>query len=494
MTDYQQALAEIFAHVDYSRTRQYPYNANTYNLDRMHELCRRMEDPQHDFPSLHIAGSKGKGSTSAMTDAMLQAAGYRTGLYTSPHLHSFRERIRIDGELITQEQLVALWEEARPVVESLDQVTAFEIITLLAFMSFSRSGVDWAVLEVGLGGRLDATNVIQSKACAITSLSYEHTDLLGHTLSLIAFEKAGIIKSGNPVVIGPQTQEAMSIIEDVSMKAGAQIWHVGDSLEVEDEDEAPFDWTWRLQSADQHGIRLDLIGPSQIIKDVWVPLVGYHQAANATVAVALVNSLRRHGVMISPESIRQGLARTFWPGRLECMSHVPLIMLDSAHNRQSAERLQKALDLFPHESLILLFGASIDKDIHGMLEVLASEASEIIVTRSFHPRAADPVDLGNLAREIAPSIPISVFEHTIDALAYAAARTGPQDLMMITGSIFVVADARESWLALHPQAFPPDDWVHHAEPIDGVFTPMLTSPEQKTELDSSSLSTTEPKL
>lgn len=470
MSKYQEVLSDIFSHVDYSRTRQIPYNASTYNLERMRDLCARLGNPQDCCPSVHIAGSKGKGSTAAMTASVLESAGYRTGLYTSPHLHTFRERMRIDGQLISQERLIALWEQLRPHAKALNETTTFEIITALAFMDFAEADVDWAVLEVGLGGRLDATNVVQSQACAITSLSHEHTDLLGHTLSLIAFEKAGIIKSGAPVVVGPQVPEAMAVIEDVANEVGARLWRVDE------------DWRYDiLQSTDQ-GLILDIDGPDVHFDDLHIPLIGDHQAANATVAVALIHALRNSDVFISEDAIRQGLAKTYWPGRLERLSRNPLVILDSAHNHQSAERLQKALELFPHRRLILLFGASADKDIEGMLDVLARDADVIIVTRSFHPRAADAERLAQMAQTITPNTPVHITDDALPALQLADSLAQPDDLILITGSIFVVAAARESWLTLHPETFSPDDWVYRSEPIDGEFTPMLERPEQKTHL------------
>ena len=470
MSKYQEVLSDIFSHVDYSRTRQIPYNASTYNLERMHELCSRIGNPQDQYPSVHIAGSKGKGSTAAMTDAILQTAGYRTGLYTSPHLHTFRERMRINGQLISQEHLIALWEQLRPHAKALGETTTFEIITALAFMDFAEAEVDWAVLEVGLGGRLDATNVVQSQACAITSLSHEHTDLLGHTLSLIAFEKAGIIKSGVPVVVGPQAPDAMAVIEDVANQAGAKLWCVGK------------DWRYDILSSTAHGLILDITGPDVHYDDLHIPLIGDHQAANATVAVAIIHALRNSNVFISEETIRQGLAKTYWPGRLERLSSDPLVILDSAHNHQSAERLQKALELFPHRRLILLFGASADKDIEGMLDVLAKDAAAIIVTRSFHPRAADAELLAEMAKTIAPNVSVQITDDAQPALQLAESLARPDDLILITGSIFVVAAARESWSKLRPETFSPDDWVYRSEPIDGEFTPMLKHPEQRTRL------------
>ena len=474
---FAQTLTDIFSHVDYSRTRQIPYNANTYNLQRMRELCARIGNPQDQFPSFHIAGSKGKGSTAAMTESVLRAAGYRTGIYTSPHMHTFRERIRVDAELIPRQRLVDLWAELRPHAEALPHTTTFEIITALAFMAFARAQIDWGVLEVGLGGRLDATNVVHPQACAITSLSYEHTDLLGHTLSLIAFEKAGIIKPGVSVIVGPQEPEALAVINDVAHETGAQTWQVGR------------EWHYHVRQADQHGLRIDVHGPDVDFMDLTIALSGLHQAANATVAVGLIESMRRRGLDISEEALRRGLANTYWPGRLELLSQHPHLLTDSAHTRQSAERLAAALEFYPHKRLILLFGASSDKDIDGMLHILGNRAAEIVVTCSTHPRAADPEAMAKLARDIVPSKPVSITRDIDQALDYTLSLAGDDDLILVTGSIFVVAGVREAWLARNPHDFAAHDWARVAEPIQGNFSPMLESQKQNPDLAAFSRST-----
>lgn len=463
-TPYQQALEAIYRYIDYSRTRQAPpYSAEAYNLERMTALCARLGNPQDRLQVVHIAGSKGKGSTAAMTAAILQAAGFRTGLYTSPHLHSFRERIRLDGQLIPQERLVELWQQIRPHAEALNQTTAFEIITALAYLYFQQEQVDWAVIEVGLGGRLDATNVVRPRACAITPLSFEHTELLGNTLSLIAAEKAGIIKPGAPVVCGPQQPEAMDVIVRRAVEVGAPLATV---------DAVSGDWHWTVRIATAEGLLLDISGPDADFRHLQVGLAGLHQAANATVAVALVQELRRQAEIVTEDAIRSGLMAAYWPGRLERLSRQPLIVVDSAHNRHSAEQIEAALSLFPHDRLTLIFGASADKDIKGMLEVLGPHADAIIITRSYHPRAADPHVVADLAQQILPGLPVTITESAHDAIERATASSAPHELVLGVGSIFVVADLRSAWSERHPEAFHPDDWVHFSEPIDGSFTPM----------------------
>ncbi|RME19382.1 MAG: hypothetical protein D6806_18415 [Deltaproteobacteria bacterium] len=336
-------------------------------------------------------------------------------------MHSFRERIRINGELIPQECVTALWEQMRPEVETLPQTTAFEIITALAFLHFRQKQVDWAVIEVGLGGRLDATNVIRPRACAITSLSLEHTELLGSTLDRIAYEKAGIIKPGVPVITAAQAPEAMAVIADVAARNEAPLWQVGPEG----------DWRYTVHTADQYGLRLDLYGPDAIYEALWVPLVGHHQAINAGVAVAMAHAL--NDARLSPDVVRQGLAQTIWPGRLELLPRRPgmaSILVDGAHNRHSAEQVLNALALFPRNRLILLFGASAAKDIAGMLEVLRPVSDAVVVTRSYHPRAADPHDLAGLVRTIVPTKPVFVADEALTALQMALEQTTDADLIL----------------------------------------------------------------
>ena len=463
LSAYARTLREIFEHVDYGRNRQHPYTEEVYNLDRVRDLARLMGDPQDTYPLVHIAGSKGKGSTSAMTESILRTAGHHTGLYTSPHLHTFRERMRVDGELIPHERLVELWQQARPAVEAVPGISTFEIITVLAWLYFASAPVDWAVIEVGLGGRLDATNIITPRACAITALSLEHTDLLGNHITDIAAEKAGIIKPGVPVVTGPQPPEAMEVLRRTAQEMDAPLTVVGE------------DWRWRIQEQTPQGLLLDIYGPSCTIENIHLPLTGAHQAINATVAVALTQAALAHAPL-SPELIRQGLENTYWPGRLELLAQQPTLLLDSAHNQDSATRLRNALSTFPHRRLILLFGVSIDKDVAGMMDALGEAADAIVLTRSFHPRAASAASLEKIVRPRFPEKAIYLSDDVAPGLDLALSLAGPDDLILATGSIFVVAATREAWRALHPDAFPPHDWVHFAEPIDAEFTPKPSQP------------------
>ncbi len=465
MGRYQDALDYIFSYVNYEKKARYPYDAATFDLSRMEQVLDLLGRPHEKFRSVHIAGTKGKGSTSAMVESMLRAAGYHTGLFTSPHLHSFRERIRLGTQLMSKADLVALLDRCRPALEATPGITAFEVMTAMAFQYFAEQGVEWAVVEVGLGGRLDATNVVHPAVCAITSLSYDHVELLGHTLSLIAFEKAGIIKQGVPVVSAPQEEEAMAVIQRVVRDTGAKLTVVGQ------------DWTCEKDGFDLTGQSLTVTGPGGTpkLENLRIPLLGQHQLDNATSAVAIVQQLRDAGVTIAEEAIRQGLQSARWPGRFELLSHSPMLVVDSAHNENSAHKLRAALaDYFPRpprRQLCLVFGASSDKDIAGMLrQFLEPErvtgyppADKVIVTKSGHPRSAEPAQLADLVRHVNSSAPISVQPDLVAALREALAWAGPQDLICITGSIFVVAQARLEWTHRHPEAFAADDWVWQDE-------------------------------
>lgn len=465
MGRYQDALEYIFSYVNYEKHARYPYDAVTFDLSRMEHLLALLGQPQDRFKCVHIAGTKGKGSTAAMVESVLRTAGYRTGLYTSPHLHTFRERIRLNGKLIQRADLVAQLDRCRPAIEATPGITAFEIMTALAFQFFAEQGVEWAVLEVGLGGRLDATNVVHPTVCAITSLSYDHVELLGHTLSLIAFEKAGIIKPGVPIVSAPQEAEAMAVIERVCADTGARLVKVGDG------------WGWEKDGADLGGQTLTVRGPAgePTYADLRIALLGRHQLDNATTAVAILHELQTQGVAISEAALRSGLAHARWPGRFELLHRSPVVLVDSAHNENSAQKLRAALAEWfprpPRDRLALIFGASADKDIAGMLKTFLEPeqvtgyrpADKVIVSKSGHPRAANPAQLADLVRHINTTCPISVQPDLASALTEALAWAAPNDLICITGSIFVVAQARRDWARRYPEAFPPDDWVFQDE-------------------------------
>jgi dihydrofolate synthase/folylpolyglutamate synthase len=378
----------------------------------------------------------------------LQAAGYRTGLYTSPHLLRFTERIQVDGVEIAQAAIVDLVETLRPRVAEVAGLTTYEIVTALGFMFFQREQVDCAVVEVGLGGRLDATNVLTPIVSVITSLSYDHMHLLGNTLSEIAGEKAGIIKPGVPVVLAPQQREAELVVESVAREMRSPLIRVG------------HDWLFAPGSRGLSGQSLSVWSAAeQPLMDAYVqsagddewspprfeiPLLGYHQVVNAATAYAALQVANDRGLSVSAESIRQGFRRVTWPARFQIMSQLPTVVVDSAHNRDSALKLRIALDdYFPGRPVTLVFGASADKDIPGMLDELAPRISRLIVTQAVHPRAADPEETAELGRS--HGLRAEVVVPVAAALERALARPRPGEVIIVAGSLFVAGEALAAW-------------------------------------------------
>lgn len=426
MRTYAEALDYLNRFISYERQQPAIYSPETLSLDRVHRLLDRLERPDRTFPAIHIAGTKGKGSTAAMIEAGLRAAGYRTGLYTSPHLHTFRERIRVNNELITREAFARLVDELEPHIAAVPGLTWFEIVTTLAFLHFAQARIEAGVIEVGLGGRFDATNVLTPLVSVITSLSMDHMNLLGPTLAHIAFEKAGIIKRRVPVVSAPQPPEAFDVLRRVARFRATTITLVGRDVMV-----GPIEQTLAAQR-----LRVN-DGEFQI------PLLGAHQVINAATAVTALHIAGGRGLPVSDDAIRAGLRHVQWPGRLEILSREPLLVVDGAHNGDSAQQLARALrEVFGRADWTLIIGVSADKDIPTMLDALLPIASRVIVTRARSVRAADVETLGRQItdRGRAPALTRSVPE----ALDLALQSPAP---IIVTGSLFTVADARAAWFA-----------------------------------------------
>jgi dihydrofolate synthase/folylpolyglutamate synthase len=401
----------------------------------MEVLLERLGDPQAAARSIQVAGTKGKGSTAAMIASVLVTAGYRTGLYTSPHLNSFTERIQFDGKPIAEEEFAALVERLQPEVEAVNhsgivgELTTFEILTALAFLCFEGREADFQVLETGMGGRLDATNMVNSEVCVITSISLDHMDVLGDNLAQIAAEKAGIIKPGNIVVCAPQPSEAFAVITEVCGDRGARLIRVGKEV------------AWQRKAFSDSEQSFQLRGMMHEY-DLVLPLVGEHQLENATTAVAALEVLAEMGVKVSQESIAAGLAQMQWPGRLQILQREPLLVVDSAHNADSAKRLIQALQqYFDFERLILIVGLSWDKDIDGTVRELASPPSTVVVTRSRHPRAVEASRL--MAEFEKRGITPEVTENVASAAKLALDIAKPEDLICAAGSLFIVAEVME---------------------------------------------------
>ena len=429
---YQAALDYVLSFADYERASR---SAVVFDLSRIEALLRILGEPHLAAKSVHIAGTKGKGSTSAMIASVLTASGYITGLYTSPHLHTIRERIQVDGKPIEENEFANLVEKLKPEVEamnrlgSLGELTTFEILTTLAFVYFKENKVDFQVMETGLGGRLDATNVVMPEVCAITSISFDHTEILGNTIAKIAAEKAGIIKPGSVVVCAPQLPEASTVIEKTCYEKGAGLIRVGQEIR------------WQRKESNYSGQSFLLQGVRDNY-DLTIPLLGEHQLDNAAVAVASLEVLAGLGARISPASIAAGLSRVSWPGRLQILQYSPLFVVDSAHNTDSVMKLRKALkQYFQFDDVVLIIGTSQDKDIAGMAAELSSLSHNIIVTRSRNPRAAATSALAAEFSEL--GLTPQVTENVASAVDMALAKATPRDLVCATGSLFVVAEVIE---------------------------------------------------
>ena len=433
-TGFQQALDYIYSFIDYEREPR-PRDAVHYDLRRMDELLARLDVPHLDTPTVHIAGTKGKGSVAAMITSTLTAACYKTGLFTSPHLHVFNERIRIDDRLISDEEVIALVEKLKPEVKAVNEeatygvLTTFEVITALGFAYFKHKGVDVQVIEVGLGGRLDATNVVRPDVCIITSISLDHTEVLGNTLTEIATEKAGIIKRGSIVVTSPQADEAGKVLERTCQDCNAVQIRVGNDV------------TWQRLAFDSGGQSFQVKGRTGSY-ELSIPLLGQHQLENAAVAVAALEVLIENGFSIDGNDVVRGLAEVNWPGRLQVLSRNPLVVADGAHNPYSARKLREALEQYFHfERGVLIMGASADKDVAGMVSELVPLFDRVIITRSIHPRSM-PVE-SIVAEFTEYRAEVKETDDISTALPLAMSMVGEKDIICVTGSLFVVAGAIE---------------------------------------------------
>lgn len=435
--NYKAALDYVLSFADYERA---PRSAVVFDLARIERLLERLGNPHQAAKSVHVAGTKGKGSTSAIIASILTRSGYRTGLYTSPHLLDFTERIRVDGKPIAEDAFARLVEVLKPEVEVVNslsdcgKLTTFELLTALAFVYFKECAVDYQVLETGLGGRLDATNVVKPEVCVITSISFDHMDVLGNTLAQITAEKAGIIKPGSTVVCAPQFPDAMAVIERVCRERGTRLIRVGSEV------------TWRRKAFSSEGQSFELQG-LMCRYELDLPLLGEYQLENAATAVTVAEVLAGLGAKVLPESIAAGVAKVQWPGRLQVLQRKPWVVIDGAHNAYSAKRLVEALkEYFDFDRAILILGASSDKDIAGIVAELAPLTSEVIVTGSRHPRAIAPAALASEFSKwgIAPQVAGDV----ASAVKMALAKAAPGDLICATGSIFVIAEVMEEMAKL----------------------------------------------
>lgn len=444
-TPYEQALAFWFGRINYEQRAPKP---GDFKLDRMRALLGLLGNPQQQLRIVHVAGSKGKGSSSAMLAAILRRAGYRTGLFTSPHLCRVEERFQIDGEVIAEDAFTHFMNEVRPAVESLDNQrgkgagpTFFEVATALGFLYFARRQVDVAVLEVGLGGRFDSTNVCNPLVALITSISLDHTQMLGDRLSSIAMEKAGIVKPGRPTISGVTAPAAREVIESICRERQSPLRQLDVDFRFHYE-------PGQVTAHSERRPRVTITTDRQTWPAMELGLFGEHQAANAAVVVACVEQLRSDGLRIPDAAVAEGLAQVQWPARLEVVSRQPLVVLDCAHNVASAQALADTLrESFPSTRRLLVFAVSNDKDFAGMLHILTPLFAKIFLTRyRENPRSVPPEQLADLMRRDS-DLPCSV--HALPAEAWQAARAlaEPHDLICVTGSVFLAGELRP--LILH---------------------------------------------
>ncbi len=422
---YNQALDYLYSFVDYSLKKTSELARVEFSLDSMRVLMAALGNPERRYPILHVAGTKGKGSTAALMASALQAGGYKTGLYTSPHLQDYAERIQVNGRPISHAKLVTLVEQVKPFVVQVQKLTTFEITTALGLLYFAQQKVDAAVVEVGLGGRLDATNVVDPLASVITSLSYDHMAVLGNTLEKITGEKAGIIKEGRPVVSSPQKDEALGVIERVAGERHAPLTLVGRDIQ------------YAFGAHSLAGQSFTLNGtPFQI------PLLGQHQVINAATAYA---GLKAGGLSLGDKVIAQGFRKVRWPCRFEIINKKPPIVLDSAHNADSADRLRQTLDdYFPGLPVICIFAVLEDKDAAGILKNLKPRLNRLVVTQADHPRALEREKLALMAKEM--GIPVESERSASSALERALGLAGDDKLILVAGSVAFAGEMRSLWM------------------------------------------------
>jgi dihydrofolate synthase/folylpolyglutamate synthase len=430
--NYQESIEYLLNFADFERL---PRAGVVYDLARVESLLARIGNPHLGRTTVHVAGTKGKGSTCAMVAAVLAAAGLRTGFYSSPHLLSYTERIRVDNKNISEADWAALATSIAPAVaaENADAshgiLTTFEILTAMAFLHFRNVNADAQVMEVGLGGRLDATNVVIPDVCVITSISYEHMEVLGTTLPEIAREKAGILKPGVPVAVAPQAPEALAVIERIAAEKNAPLTLVGREV------------TFTTGPADDAGQSFTVQGRLGTYSPR-IPLLGAHQVENAAAAVATLEILREQGLPVTEKHIAEGLAGVSWQGRLQVLGKEPWVIADIAHNGDSMRRLGEALAAgFPHEKTTLVIGFGNDKDTDRIIDEAVRFADRVVIVASRHPRALPPEKIAAAftRRGIEPAVTANVPA----AMKLALEASSPADLVVAAGSIFVIAEVLE---------------------------------------------------
>jgi len=423
--------------LNYNEALNWLYNVRRFGPERTlgptRHALKLMGDPQGCFNSIHVGGSNGKGSTSAMIASILEAGGGRVGLFTSPHLEDFRERVKVNGEYIPEEDVARLLSVIKPLSEEMLEQSMplrfFDIVTAMAFQYFREKGVEYAVLEVGLGGRLDASNVVDPLVSVITNIGYEHTNILGETLVEIADEKAGIIKPGRVLVTATRDSEVFRVFTEKAKELGAEVVHVG------------YDTSYTRTGSSLTGQTFDLHSLREYT-GLSIPLLGDHQVLNAATAVAAVESLSRYGIELPEEAIRCGLANVSWPARLEIVIEKPLVVLDCAKDAEATEAVRRSIerDMKPRR-VVAVVSMSSDKKIPGMIDSVAAVAERfIITTHSVMRRAAEPTVI---AAEVERNgVPYEIIRDEAAAFKRALELAGDDDMVLVIGSVFLAGSAR----------------------------------------------------
>ena len=448
---YDEAVTYLNACVNYER--QHDAQAmRAVPLDRMRRLCQRLGDPQRRFRSVLVTGTSGKGSICAMLYLMLRESPLRIGLYASPHVEGLRERIRVwasgpsteertpGDDWIPEAAFASIVEQLQPIVEDWQRespegpLTYFELLTAIALVYFNQQRVQIGVLEVGLGGRLDATNIVEQAVSVIAPIDLDHTDVLGETPEAIAQEKAGILKPRQTVISAPQSPEVMAVLQAACDAQGIPLIVCGRELTV------------GIQQHSLDGLRCSITGLRGVYDSLTIPLLGRHQAQNAAVAIGALEALSSTGVPYA--MVQQGLERVEWPGRLEMVHENPVVVLDGAHNSHAAAALRETLsELFTDRRFHLLIGMSSDKSVEAIAKILGPFVVSATCTASHHPRAMDPTEL---ATRLSPCCPdVHVMSDPVDAYTYLLNAVSPDDVLVVTGSLFLVVELRTALRQSH---------------------------------------------
>ncbi|MDR3599987.1 MAG: bifunctional folylpolyglutamate synthase/dihydrofolate synthase [Desulfosporosinus sp.] len=425
---------------EYQASLQYLVNLTTFGINfglgRIEELLKRLGNPERTLRVIHVGGTNGKGSTTVMIARILKSAGHKVGVFTSPHMHDWRERMVINGQMIAKEKVIQVIKRVVPLLENMvaegfEHPTEFEVSTALAFLYFAEEKVDFAVIEVGLGGAIDSTNVVSPLISVITNVGMDHMDYLGSDVVSIAKVKAGIIKPHSIVVTASENPDVIHVLREQAKAMGVPLWLVGEDVRFESK------WSGELEQ------EFDLVGLHSIYSKLRLSLIGLHQLSNAATAVTVCELLKSdYGVSIPREAIYTGLREVEWPGRLELLSLKPKILLDGAHNVDGAVALTQAIPLYTRNRLILCLGMLADKEREKVVTMLVPLADEIIITRPDSPRAGDWRALGSLAEQ--HGRPVTCIENPKEAVIYALSCLRENDMLCVTGSIYMLADARQA--------------------------------------------------